>query len=255
MSLRLAALAAFVAALPISVDAPSDSTGGSPGSHDGGTRVEAMGGVGQYGIVTRGCEGQTISVLHRQLASGGLVVEHETPAGLVLGVRGGAVEHSSDERRADYGYGNVQVIPAWTLTNRYVNPFVAYESRWSGAGVGWLSAQEPFVVGERDPIRPTVTGHLRFGDREGKSFTLRFMEDVPLESEGHLSVQLGLRPARRFDLDLGVGVMGPFDGALIGAKGRFWLTPAAAAQVRAGVSGNQQYVLLGGVAARWPAPR
>lgn len=249
MSVRLACLAAFIAVLPVSVEAPRDSVG-----RRGQTRIEVMGGGGQYGVVSRGCEGQILDVIHREIASGGLVVEHETAGGIVLGVRGGEVRYKADER-VEGGVGNSTVIPGWESTNRYVNPFLAFESKYAGLGGGWLNAEKKFVTPEDGTFDPQFTAHLRFGDREATSFSVRFMEDVPLESEGHLTMAFDLHPSRRTELGTGIGLFGPYDGGLIGLKGRFWLTPAAAAQVRIGVGSHSQYQFQGGLSARWPARR
>jgi hypothetical protein len=248
--MRLAVLGTFIAALPLSVDAPRDST-----ARHGQTRVEVMGGAGQYGIVTRGCQGEILSVVHRQLRSGALVVEHETADGVVLGVRGGQVRTKAEPQIVDYGYGSATTYPGWSLTNRYVNPFVAYESNVVGIGAGWLKADEDFEAGESNSIHPDFSAHLRFGDRTTTSFSVRWMEDVPLQSEGNFSMLLSFHPSKRFELEPGLGVAGPYDGALFGLKGRFWVTPEAAAQIRAGIGGQKQYHVLGGLSARWPAKR
>jgi hypothetical protein len=258
MTLRFAVLATFIAVLPFSVDAPTDSAG-----RHGQTRVEAMGALGQYGIVTRGCNNQLISVVHRQLRSGALVVEHETPAGVVLGVRGGQVRESQEPRIDNPPSGILTPVPGWALTNRYVNPFVAYESRWAGMGLGYLNADHRFLVNANhsflvnndDRFQPDVTGHVRFGDREGTSYSLRFMEDVPLQSEGNLSMELAFHSSRGVEWAALAGIGGPYDGTLIGLKGRFWITPEAAAQVRLAVGAQNQYSLSAGVRARWPARR
>jgi len=250
MSVRIACLAAFVAVLPISVDAPRDSVG-----RKGQTRLEAMGGGGQYGVVTRGCEGQVLDVIHRQIAGGGLVVEHETAGGIVLGVRGGEVRQQADERFGNDGFGNPFVYPGWESTNRYVNPFLAYESKYAGLGGGWLNAEKAFVTPEEGTLDPSFTAHVRFGDRERTSYSVRFMEDVPLESEGHLAMSLDFHPSPRTEMGAGVGLFGPYDGGLIGLKGRFWLTPAAAAQVRVGFGSHEQFNFHGVLSARWPARR
>lgn len=250
MSLRFALFTAFVAALPLSVDAPPDSA-----ARRGQTRLEIAGGAGQYGIVQRGCEGQVLSVDHVRLETMGLAVEHESADGLVLGIRGGRVRHEQGERWIDPGGLSPVSQPAWSLANAYVNPFVALETRSTGIGLGWLHAEEPFRFDEDDALQPEITGHLRLGDTAGPTFTVRYMEDVPLESEGHLSLVFGLPRNERFELELSAGALGPYDGALFGLKGRLWLTPAAAAQLRVSVSGNEQYNVLGGVSARWPAQR
>lgn len=117
MTLRLAAFAAFLAVLPLSVDAPADSVRAR-----GQTRFEAAAGRGQYGIVTRGCNGEILDVVDRELRSGALAIEHETAAGIVIGVRGGKVRESQGARTVTDPYGGSVQYPDASLTNRYVNP-------------------------------------------------------------------------------------------------------------------------------------
>jgi hypothetical protein len=99
----------------------------------------------------------------------------------------------------------------------------------------------------------SVTGHVRLGG-EQRRLTLRWMEDVPLESEGHFSADLGFRSSRQLETGLFVGLAGPYDGTMIGVRGRVWFTPAAALQIKASaVPGDyREYGVYGSVTARLP---
>lgn len=249
MSLRMAALATFIAALPLSVDAPGDST-----ARSGETRVEVVGARSQYGIVTRGCDNSVLDVVHRQLRGGALVIEHETPAGIVIGARAGEVQERQAGESWTDGYGNTYTSPAVHVSNRYVNPFVAYEGTHAGIGLGLLRSEHGVILGEGDYEHIEGTGHLRIGRRDGPSLTMRLFEDVPLQSQGALSLDF-VAPVGRWEVGPTLGLAGPYDGMMAGGRVRVWLTPAAAATVRAGLGGFSQYQFSGGLTARWPAPR
>jgi hypothetical protein len=251
MTLRMAALATFIAVLPLSVDAPRDSS-----HRRGQTRFEAAAGSGQYGIVTRGCNNEVLDVVDIELRGGALAIEHETPAGIVIGVRGGEVREKQGPRtvRDPYGGGSTS-YPGGSLTNRYVNPHVALEAENAGIGLGLLHADHPFAAGGEERTRYDVSGHLRLGNRDSTTFAIRFMEDVPLQQMGNLTFDLAIRPKPWIELGPSLGLAGPFDGTVLGVRGRFWLTPEAALHVRACFGGVEQFGLAGGVAARWPGRR
>lgn len=98
-----------------------------------------------------------------------------------------------------------------------------------------------------------MSGHVRFGSRDGGSFAVRLMEDVPLQTFGNVTLEGLLHPAPALELGPVLGLDGPYDGATLGVKGRVWFTPEAAAQVRACFGGVDQFGVSVGVAARWPA--
>ncbi len=153
-------------------------------------------------------------------------------------------------------------------SNRYVNPYVGYEGRRVGVGVGVMKADRPFDAdhswtGIEDPLQGVQaansfhevlpTGHVRLSG-ERHRLTLRWMEDVPLESEGHFSADLGFRSSRQLETGVFVGLAGPYDGVMFGLRGRVWFTPAAALQIKASVSSGEggEYGVYGSVIARLP---
>jgi hypothetical protein len=250
MTGRLALLGFLIATMPLSVDAPADGGAGGPGE----TRLRVEGGAGQFAVVSRGCQNEVLSVVHHQLRAGALVVEHQFPQDLVLGIRAGNVHtdwHNSTvvpDPGALYGYRDSSWVQG--LGNVYVNPFLAYESRWAGMGVGFLQSDRGFRIGSSVSRPFNTTWHVRIGDPR-MQFTARWMEDVPLESEGHLSVALDTRPSKHWDAGAFAGLFGPYDGSMLGLRGRVWLTPDAALQVRASVAGHHEYAVFGGFQARY----
>jgi hypothetical protein len=144
-------------------------------------------------------------------------------------------------------------LDAERYSNRYVNPYVGREGRRAGLGIGVIMADQPFVIGEDSYLEPQITGHVRLGGDRHR-LTLRWMEDVPLESEGHFSADLGFRPSRQLETGIFVGLAGPYDGAMFGLRGRVWLTPGAALQIKASmVPGDHgEYGVYGSVMARLP---
>jgi hypothetical protein len=248
MNARLAVLGVWLAALPLAVDLPvsRDSSRTNP------LLVEVAGGGGQFAIVNRGCEGRVLRVARNQLRSGALVVEHRLPRDFVVGVRAGSVQttlNTSTEVLVDIPGQNS--LDAERYSNRYVNPYVGREGRRAGVGIGVMMADRPVVIGADSHLEPKITGHVRLGG-ERNWLTLRWMEDVPLESEGHFSADLGSRPIRKLEAGAFVGLAGPYDGAMFGLRGRMWFTPAAALQIKASVAGYGQHGVYGSVTARLP---
>jgi hypothetical protein len=117
-----------------------------------------------------------------------------------------------------------------------------------------MFADQPFLFPENDMQKVNTTAHVRFGDERG-ALTFRWMEDVPLESEGHFSVDLGAHPNGRFEAGMFMGFLGPYDGAMLGLRGRLWVTPEAAVQLKASAGSNHEYGVYGSVQARLPGPR
>ena len=254
MTGRLALLGVMLGILPFAVDLP----GASDSSRAGRTQVELAGGGGQFAIISRGCNGEVLDVTRNQLASGTLVVDQPLPRNFVIGVRAGCVhttlrslEHFN--RPPDYQVRDTVRVERYS--NPYVNPYVAYEGRTLGIGAGAIMVDRPLVIGEASTYDPHVTWHVRLGGEQGR-VTLRWLEDVPFESEGHLSLAYDLRPLDRFDGGGFLSLAGPYDGAMLGLRGRVWFTPDAAVQIKAGLTGqHSEYGVSAGVTARLPRRR
>jgi hypothetical protein len=257
---RLALLGVMLASLPLAVDLPADS------SRAGQLTVTAAGGGGQFAILSRGCNGNVVRVAHNQLLSGALVVEERLPGNFVLGVRAGSVRTTmhpgSPVGLVDPYYTYVDSTFTQRYANPYVNPYVGYEGRRVGIGAGALMADRPFLMSNHgfldaqyDYQRLHATGHLRLGS-EQQHLTLRWMEDVPLESEGHFSADIGVRASPRFEAGAFAGFAGPYDGTMLGIRGRVWVTPEAALQIKASTTGRyQEYGVYGSITAGWHGAR
>jgi hypothetical protein len=148
--------------------------------------------------------------------------------------------------------GLTVVLPARTVTTRYVNPAVALECEGGGIGFGWFHADHRLPRDGYGDIAPDVSGHLRLG---GPRFNVafRFMESAPLEVAPYGQLEVTIRPDPRLELGLGPGFVGPYDGATFGARGRYWLTPEAAVMLRGGFGGGQHW-FAAGATARLPRP-
>ncbi len=243
MTGRLMFLGLVLAAMPVAVDLPGDAdTTRSATLH-----ADLAGGGGQIALIARDCEGDVVRVQHDPVSAAGLDVGVTLPQDLVIGTRAGVIETKHDSRtfgawgtsfatlRGDSGVG-VQHV-----TNRYVNPYVGVESPHFGMGMGVLIASEPMREGPESWRRSDVSGHVRLSG-EKAAFTLKWMEGVPLESEGHLTAAFDAG-AHHGSYDTGVfaGLAGPYEGVLLGARHRIWLTPEAALQLKAAAAGHQQY--------------
>jgi hypothetical protein len=258
MNARLAVLGVMIAALPLSVDLP----GSRDSSRTGDLLVEVAGGGGQFAIVSRGCEGEVLGVTRDQLRSGALVVERRLPKDFVVGVRAGSVQTTLHSNTQTYSGPPDDTYRDTTLTvrysNRYANPYAGYEGRWAGLGIGAMMAGHPFdsdhsIATAENPRETRITWHVRLGG-DRRRLTLRWMEDVPLESEGHFSADVGFRPSRELETGVFVGLAGPYDGAMFGLRGRVWFTPGAALQIKASTAGgnNGEYGVYGSLTARLP---
>lgn len=246
-------LSLFIAVLPISVEmgATPDTTsrtGADEAPLGAETTFRAAGSVGEFAIIQRGCNGKVLDVAKTQLTSGALEVQHRFSSGVVIGARGGQVVE-------DAGAG--PAVPFGTVTpgmgkrtNAYANPYVGFDGASAGVGVGWLRADHRFIVDENETIEPDVTAHLRLGGTR-EQFVLRFMEGMPLESEGALTAEVGGPVGPRTNMAAFIGFMGPFDGALLGLKGDVWLTPEAALSIKLGLSGHGQYSAGAGAIVRF----
>jgi hypothetical protein len=190
MNLKMAALGSLVLALPLVIEVPvGDRT-------DTGTHVQVAGGVGYYGLIRHGCEGDVISHLPVSYGDVGGTVEHRFQRWRI-GVRGGLVH---DEFGTPRGPDSLFVNPdlmSRTRENRYINPYVSLEERSFSVGGGWVAADRKFIVGgDQDPLDIPFSAHVRFGDPAHRTFTMSWMENVPLYSGGgYLDLSLGFGPA------------------------------------------------------------
>ena len=125
MSRNLTILSAFVLAFPIAIEAPYDSGGASGHA----TRISVGGGAGYYALITRDCEGTPSAPGRSPFATSAPMSNSRSMGRSTWGFaeeRYGRMWHI---RRTPYPGGS-QVQSA-----RYVNPYLALESRH--VGIGW----------------------------------------------------------------------------------------------------------------------
>ena len=226
MNGKLAVLGALAVASPIAVDVPTDpDTAETAVTSDvadeetattarGETRLRIGGGVGSYAFIARGCEGQVIDHVPVNYREVGAAVEQRF-SNVVVGVRGGAM-------RDEVGEGDSVRFPevplGRTVTNRYINPHIAFEDRRAGAGIGVVFHKKEFITTgegartEVDHPLNDVSGHIRIGHLDRKYFALEWMESVPLYAGGgYVTLGIGGR-ARSLDLYGGLSAGGPYEG-------------------------------------------
>ncbi len=243
MTGRLMFLGLVLAAMPVAVDLPGDADT----TRSATVHTDLAAGGGQIALVVRGCEGAVQHLDHDPHKAAGLDVGVTLPYDLVIGTRAGAIGIEHDENSI-VGWGGAatplpgdSTVSARDVTNSYVNPYVGVETSHVGAGVGVLIASKPFLLGNGQWTESNISGHLRMGD-ERVMCTLKWMESVPLESEGHLTLAFDTTPpGRRYDGGIFAGMQGPYDGVVFGLRHRIWLTPAAAMQLKAAAGSHDQY--------------
>lgn len=250
MKLNQAALLTIVIALPVSVDAPNDST-----SRSGETRVGVTGSVGRYALIDRGCEGQVIDTHPRDYAEAGLEATHVFGNGMSVGLRAGAVHEKATERetRTDYStypYRDSVIVTKTEWDNSFVNPSVAYEGPSGGIGLGIVTARKPFVTpGGEGGSRTQPSFHIRAGSLDYRYLRIGYMESVPLYSGGgYFDFGIGSHLSRRWDLYAGISAA-PFDGPGVSIRTEYRARPnlAITAKTRLGAGGgeNQSGIAFG----------
>lgn len=182
-TLHMSMVCALALAMPVAIDVPTDSDS----SYGGITRLRVSGGVGQYAIIARDCEGNVISkrpVGFQNLAGG---IEHRLDRSPVwLGVRGGMLKDKIE------GTG-------FTYENTYVNPYVNFDWTYVGLGAGVIARDKPFVRNGDSWLDTSeggsdYSGNVRLGREDRAYVKLQVMESMPLYSDGgYVTVGFGAR--------------------------------------------------------------
>lgn len=235
MDTRIAALGAFLLALPVGIEVPEsrDSTASAAGE----TRFSLALGAGSYALIQRGCEGQVIGREPVGFREAGGQIEHRFRGPFVIGARGGLLRDAFGEPVPP----SLQDSPTAVRTNSYINPYIAVEGEPIGVGLGWMAARRDFILTDYDFTRIRLSFHARLGNPEHFAVAALFMEAVPLYSGGGYG-ELGVvfAPGSRADGWVGLSAGGPFDGTGIAIRGGYRMTPASrlALQLRLGESGG-----------------
>lgn len=185
------AFASFVLVLPVGYYPENpDSTIFIIGVH---------GGYGQGASVIRDCSGRALhaegSSYFDVSGSAYITVPPGSRSPFLMGLRGGywkskaayATSHSSGYPEYIYTYGR---SPEYTISFSYFNPSINYETRYIGMGIGYMSANIPFLFEDlldRECERPDdipISAHLRLGNLDKLHFATSFAENTPLISGG-----------------------------------------------------------------------
>lgn len=237
-------LLGFAALTPLSIEVGTNGDSILTVTTPRGTRIEVVGGVGEYGFVTRGCEGQVIRtdpVSYREV--GGAIEQGLGTTGLSVGARGGWMHDDMT-----LGSSTLEEPPQrLVIENSYVNPYFTYERPRGSVGLGWVFHDKDFITtGERARLQDDhplndFSAHVRVGS-DRRYLAIRWMEGVPLYSSGgYLTIGAGGHPGGgRWALDGGVGAGGPFEGAGIMVRTSYEFPNGLIASMRAriGVSSS-----------------
>jgi hypothetical protein len=252
MHRSLIAILVLAVLAPLSLEIQSDGES-SWVEMPNGTRVEVLGGVGEYAFVSRGCEGQILDTDVVKLRDAGMLVEQgfgDFP--VRLGVRGGVIrERAQFDSGVLFDPNTGTYVPfdgRVTYDNRYVNPYLSYVRPAGSVGFGWVFHDIEFLTageGSRDQSDHPAndfSAHLRIGSPR-RYFAIQWMEGVPISSGGgYLTLGIGGQPRdARVHLFGGLGAGGPYEGAGLALQASYALSPQFSAHLRSrlGYSGGK----------------
>jgi hypothetical protein len=203
----------FLCVLPFKFElTPDDSTE---------TKIQLVGGAGQYAVIRRGCEGNVLEKHEIPFSEIGASFDHKFASQTRLGIRGSYVFDKRKNGEQDYnprgdGEPSTRFVPKEIIA---INPFANLEEKNSALGVGYFWSNRSLFVGqEMGEIEPWISGYLRLGNRRSLYFSSSFLHEVPLYSSDYLKLGLGSGIDPNFDWWLGCGLLGPYDGVGILAK-------------------------------------
>ena len=173
------------------------AVGVEPGPRDSSwTSIRVAGATSSYANVSRGCNGEVLNVDQRDFRVYGGAIEHKFTAPIVVGVRGTVI--SPGDGTPPYSDWSV-INPHLGLDLPKFGFDVGYNAR--GGVPEWPSSFEP----------SPVSGHFRFGRRQGTLLRISVSEGTPhFAPEGAGSVVLEF-PVHSVRASLGVSGIVPYD--------------------------------------------
>jgi hypothetical protein len=214
------------------------------------TTFRVTGGTGQYATVTRGCEGEVLSVEQRNIRTWGAEVEHKFHEPFLLGLRATRAERTVHYPGPPLTPGGPPTDATVSQDWYVVNPHLAFDSRTFGFGAGYNTITEG--TGWPDDFVPSpISGHLRFGPRDRSTLTLRVSESAPLYLPAGIGeITLEFPAFSRARIGIGLGGPEPFDnlGAILRARvrvARGWYVDGAGRL--GGSEGACEYAVTAGV--------
>jgi hypothetical protein len=204
----------LLGAMPFEINlAPEDSAE---------TSVQLFGGVGQYALIRRGCEGEVLekhAVPFRELSAG---VEHRTASPVSLGIRSSYIFDKKNVLTGKTYYdpqhnlylSRTEFVSTEILT---VNPYLNLESKQIGIGGGYFWSRHPLTGSENvDDVELPFSAYLRLGNRRAFHISASLLHHIPLYTGGYFQLGFGSGRNPKFDWWLGWGLAGPYDQGGIG---------------------------------------
>lgn len=224
--------AALVVALPLAVSAHDSDSARSF------TTLSISGGVGDYAVITRGCNNEILSRAQYPFRDYGASIDHKFAFPMRVGVRAGGLEEQD-------------------VINRYVSPHLSLEWRKFSIGYGPVYAQREFSTGSGtlDNSQTWHSGHVRIGDLSKGYFSIGYFENLPLYSGGgHFDMGGGGRVTPRLGFWGGISVE-PYDGVGIVSKWNYRVTSglSAIAKFRIGAAAGEGENAIS-IGAQWRIP-
>ncbi|MGH7597117.1 MAG: hypothetical protein ACREOI_12245 [bacterium] len=198
----------LLGAMPFEINfAPADSAQ---------TTVQFFGGVGQYALIRRGCEGEVLEkqgVPFRELSA---AVEHKFAAPVRLGIRSSYIFGKQKVEAVFYdptrGY---QTITRFVSRDNFaMNPYLDLEWKSFGIGGGYFRARHPLAGNDNiEGIDSPISAYLRFGNRRAVYVSTSFLHHLHFYTGGYCHLGVGSGKNSNFDWWLGLGFVGPYDKA------------------------------------------
>lgn len=182
------------------------------------TNIQLFGGLGQYALIHRGCEGQVLSkhaVPFKELSAG---IDQKLASPVRLGIRSDYIFDKKDVLTGETYYdparnlyfSRTEFVVQEILT---VNPYLNLEWKPVGFGAGYFWSRYPLNGSESgDEINSPVSAYLRLGNRRAVYFSASLLHHIPLYTGGHFQLGLGSGKNPNFDWWVGWGIAGPYDG-------------------------------------------
>ena len=172
----------------------------TPGSTDSSeTNFKFVRGSGQYGIISRGCEGEVLEQEKRKFTELGGQIDHKFAGPVRIGVRG------------EYVSFKYPVYNMTEIENAFIiNPFINFEGRKAAMGVGIFRSSNPLPGRSFEPLDPKVSFHFRYGDLQKVYFSISRLHEVPFFADGFTQIGLGVHASNKVNIWFG-GNAGPYD--------------------------------------------
>ena len=235
MNRNLGLMAGLLVAMPLAIEIPAVRDSGSTTGAE--TRLRVAGGYGYYAFIARDCEGRTVDRVPVHARNGAIALDHRfARVPLRVGVRAGSTRDAIGTPNDSTLF--IGVPTDRTLTNRYVNPFVEFDTPGGDMSFGYVFRRHEFLTADEDartrsqhPLN-NYSLHMRVGRLEHRYFQVSWMEGMPLYSDGgYLTLGIGGPPVRRMEGFVGVGAGGPMEGAGPLLRASYALRPDLRVQV------------------------